>query len=132
MDHSWAKPIKTICAACQQPFSIDVWVILDQTSRPDLIQQLKNETLNPLVCPHCEHQMGMADEPLLVYRPNQAPPLLFAHADKTLLGEDQAHNMHHLVEHLLQDLHSDDQEWVMEGLKRVPRLQLLEELEQTA
>lgn len=124
MDLSFSQNITTICSECKQSFSKDVWIILDQNSRPELIEQLKQENLNTLVCPQCNHQMGTADEPLLIYRPNQQPPLIFSHAEKNILGEDQAHNMHRLVQHLLQDLHRDDQEWVMEGLKRVPRQQL--------
>ena len=128
VDHSWAQPIAHTCSGCQQTFTPDIWVIVDQVSRPELMQQLQDHTLNQLSCPHCRQALGVADEPLLVYRPTQEPPLLFVHADKTLLPEDQAHNMHRLVEHLLEDLHSDDQEWVMEGLKRVPRGQLSEYL----
>ena len=104
-------------------------MIIDQASRPELIQHLQEKKLNVVICPHCNQQMGIADEPLLLYRPNQEPQIIFSPAQKTLLREDQAHHMHKLVQQLLDSLHSNDTEWVVENLKRIPRQKLLSFIE---
>jgi hypothetical protein len=106
--------------------TFDVCVILDAAAQPELLQELRRGTLNALVCPHCSQPMGTADEPLLIYRPDEEPPLLFSPASKTVFGEDQAHEMQRLVQCLLEALNNKDDDWVMEGLKRIPRHQLVE------
>ena len=132
VDYSYAQAMERQCPSCQQISSQEVWLIIDQTARPDLVQSIIEESFNSLVCPHCNQAMGVVDQPLLIYRPNQQPPLLFTHADATALAEDQAHEMQHLVQHLLEALDNSDDEWVMEGLKRVPRHRLMEFLKQTS
>ena len=128
MDYSYAQPTVVHCAHCRQTETVDLWVILDQAARPELLQQLKEKTLNHRICSHCEQPMEGDDEPLLIYRPGQEPPLLFSPAPKTVFAEDQAHDMQRLVQHLLATLDDSDDDWVMEGLKRVPRHQLVETL----
>lgn len=130
MDHSFSNSVSVSCSACGQAFNIDAWVIIVQNSRPELIQQLQEKKLNVVICPHCNQQMGFADEPLLLYRPSQDPQIIFSPAQKTLLSEDQAHHMHKLVQHLLDSLQSDDTEWVVENSKRMPRQKLLSFMEQ--
>ena len=123
MDYSYAKPTDLHCPSCNQPFTVAVWLIVDEPARPNLIQDLVNRQLNHFSCPHC-HQPVEADESLLIYRPNKQPPLLFSPATKTAIAEDQAHELQQLVKRLLDALDSRDDDWVMEGLKRVPRNRL--------
>ena len=132
MDYSFAQPIERQCPSCHQTATVEVWLIIDQVARPDLVQSLIEGGFNPLICPYCNQSLGEADQPLLIYRPNQQPPLLFTPADSTALAEDQAHEMQHLVQRLLDALESSDDEWVMEGLKRVSRDRLLEILNQVS
>jgi uncharacterized protein YbaR (Trm112 family) len=123
MDYSHTKPTDLRCPSCNQPFTVAVWLIVDEPAQPRLIQELINGQLNRFSCPHC-HQPVEADEPLLVYRPNKQPPLLFSPATKTAIAEDQSHDLQQLVKRLLDALDSSDDDWVMEGLKRVPRNRL--------
>ena len=125
MDYSYTQPTTVQCSACTQTATVDVWVIVDAATRPELVQDLQQGTLNTLKCPHCDQSIGIEDEPLLVYRPTEQPSLIFSPASKTAFAEDQAHEMQHLVQHLLETLDNTDDDWVMEGLKRVPRHQLV-------
>lgn len=131
MDYSFSQPLERQCPSCPQLVGTEVWLIVDQAARPDLVQSIIEGGFNTATCPHCHQSLGEADQPLLIYRPNQQPPLIFTHAEATAFGVDQAHEMQQLVQRLLDSLDSDDDEWVMEGLQRVPRYRLGEVLNQT-
>ncbi|MDJ0702214.1 MAG: CpXC domain-containing protein [Leptolyngbyaceae cyanobacterium MO_188.B28] len=124
MDYSYAKATEHSCPHCHQTTTADIWLIVDQAARPELVQKIINGELNSLMCPNCGQSIGEIDRPLLVYRPSEQPPLLFSPARKTAIAEDQAHNVQALVKRLLDEIGNEDDDWVMEGLKRVHRSQL--------
>ena len=124
MDYSYVQATKLHCPHCHQTATVDVWLIVDQTARPELIQQILQGDFNTFTCPHCRQTLDAPDEPLLIYQPHQHPPLLFSPAQKTAIPQEQAHNLQRLVHHLLNTLENQDDTWVMEGLKRVHRNQL--------
>lgn len=119
MDNSYSKPTETHCPHCNQRVSVDVWLIIDQSAQPNLIQSIIEGSFKTHSCPRCTRQIPEVDQPILIYRPGQQPPLLFAPALKTTLAEDQAHTLQHLVQYLLDTLNNSDDDWIMEGLKRI-------------
>ena len=130
MDYSYAKATELRCPHCHQTLTADIWLIVDQSARPELIQKMIDGEWNILMCPNCNQLISETDEPLLIYRPGEQPPLLFSPARETVIAEDQAHNVQTLVKQLLDALGSEDDDWVMEGLKRVHRSQLATMLNQ--
>jgi tetratricopeptide (TPR) repeat protein len=97
--HSWAKPTKVRCPTCGEVYEFDAWVIVDMDERPDLVERISNPSFrNPLHRPTC-YACGtwgfLLDEPLLLYRPGKAPPLLFSPADGATADEiwNQAVNL---------------------------------------
>lgn len=119
MDNSYAKSTEIHCPHCNQMVAVDVWLIVDQSAQPDLIQSMIEGSFKKHPCPKCTQLIPEVDQPVLIYRPKQQPPLLFAPALKTTLAEDQTHTLQQLVQHLLDTLDTNDDDWIMEGLKRV-------------
>ena len=68
MPNSFATSAQLTCPACRQPFSADVWLVVDSSERPDLLEAARTGTLHSLPCPHCNHS-GEVPAPLLLYRP---------------------------------------------------------------
>ena len=130
VDYSYAKVTEILCPHCNRTSTADIWLIVDQAARPELIQKIINGGFNTPICPSCNQPMGEVDKPLLIYRPGEQPPLLFSPAKKTAIAEDQAHNVQTLVKQLLDAIGSEEDDWVMEGLKRVHRSQLAAMLSQ--
>lgn len=131
MDYSYSKPTEIRCSHCNQMVTVDVWLIVDQVAQPDSIQNIIEGNFKTHPCPNCSQSIHEVDHPVLIYRPKQQPPLLFAPALKTTLAEDQTHTLQQLVQHLLDSLDSSDDDWIMEGLKRVRWHQLPHLLSQT-
>ena len=77
MSHSYARQLKMTCLECGKSFSADVYMIVDVAERPDLLEMIRNESLHRVPCSYCGHR-GPVDVPLLIFRPNQEPHLLFA------------------------------------------------------
>lgn len=119
MDNSYSKPTESHCPHCNQKVTVDVWLIVDQSAHPDLTQGIIEGSFKTHACPNCTQNISEVDQPVLIYRPKQQPFLLFAPALKTTLKEDQTHTLQKLVQHLLDTLDSSDDDWIMEGLKRV-------------
>ena len=120
MDVSLSQTAQLNCPQCQQPFTADVWRIVDTAARPELLAQLRAGTLHDLPCPHCGHS-GTVDAPLLLYRPDNDPVLLFSPARNTSTEQDreQALELVHALQERLGDQWRDA--WVAEGLPGVPR-----------
>ncbi|HRW09648.1 MAG TPA: tetratricopeptide repeat protein [Caldilineaceae bacterium] len=76
MAHSFATTAQLTCAACHQPFTADLWLIVDTAERPDLLARIRAGTLHDVPCPHCD-ATNQPDAPLLAYRPDQQPTLIF-------------------------------------------------------
>ncbi|MGR3279655.1 CpXC domain-containing protein [Acaryochloris marina NIES-2412] len=124
MDNSYFKPTETHCPHCNQGVTVDVWLIVDQDTQPDSIQSIIEGSFQTHLCPNCSKSIQEVDQPILIYRSKLHPPLLFAPALKTTLKEDQTHTLQQLVQHLMDTLDTSDDDWIMEGLKRVHWKQL--------
>ena len=83
---SYSHPTQFTCPNCQAPFEAGVWLIVDASERPDLIEALLQGRLHDLACPACGHT-GQVDAPLLLYRPAEAPVLVFSPARATATPE---------------------------------------------
>ncbi len=54
------------CPACKQPFSVEVWLVVDRQERPDLTKLIMDGELNVASCPHCGAAGGV-NHPLLFH-----------------------------------------------------------------
>jgi len=88
MSNSFAADASLICPQCQQPFTTDLWLIIDAQERPDLRERAREGTLHDLPCPHCTH-VETLDAPLLVFQPTQTPPLIFFPANDASTQQNQ-------------------------------------------
>lgn len=87
MARSFAQSVDLECVNCQQPFSAEVWLIVDGVERPDLVARIHDATLDVVHCPHCgtEHPL---DAPLLFHdAPSQT--LIFASQTHSTVAQDQ-------------------------------------------
>lgn len=59
------------CAACGLEHEVELWFIVDEDERPDLIRAvIEGDTLREIPCPRCG-QLVASYDPLLVYRPRR-------------------------------------------------------------
>jgi hypothetical protein len=118
--HSLAEYTQAPCPQCGQPIDIETWFVVDGAERPDLVERLGQGSLHDVTCAHCGYT-GPVDAPLLLYRPDQDPPLLFSPAQTTGQEQDQRHAAA-LVGWLRERLGDAWQEgWLADGLTGVPR-----------
>lgn len=80
MERSFAQPIDLTCVGCGQPFTSDIWLIVDATERPDLVARISDESIHVVTCPHC-------GTPHVV----EAPLLFHDGASQTLIFTPQEH-----------------------------------------
>lgn len=66
MSRSQAESADLVCPTCGQPFSSEVWLIVDRQERPDLVHLLLDGELNVVRCPHCGAEGGI-NHPLLFH-----------------------------------------------------------------
>lgn len=85
---SYAQTTQLTCTQCGRDFTAQVWLILDAAERPDLVQRAREGTLHDAPCSHCGHQ-GQVDAPLLIYRPDAEPRLIFSSAQQTTAEQDR-------------------------------------------
>ncbi|MBU0492442.1 MAG: tetratricopeptide repeat protein, partial [Chloroflexi bacterium] len=124
MAHSLAKSLNVTCPECGHAFEAAVWLIVDCSERPDLVERIQDGTLHELSCPACDKVVGQADAPLLVYRSGQVPPILSSPAQGTTAEQDQEQAAG-LVGLLRERLGEDWQdEWLAQGLPGVQRAML--------
>jgi len=88
MSNSIAQQANISCINCQQPFTADIWIIIDIQERPDLLAQVRTNSIHNLSCPHC-HSDGQIDAPLLIYRSDHDPVIIFSPAQQTTQQQDQ-------------------------------------------
>jgi tetratricopeptide (TPR) repeat protein len=88
---SYAQRGEFTCATCGAAGQADVWLIVDTTERPGIIEQLRRGTVHQVTCPRDAAHMTELDAPLLLYRPGSDPTILFLPAKRTSPQEDQAH-----------------------------------------
>lgn len=120
MFHSFSQNYDIACPNCQQSFIHLIWLIVDIEEHPELLQQVKTETLNTATCPYCLIELGQADTPLLIYRPSQQPALIFSPAQQTSQEED-SQDFYGLLELLREQSNADwTEDWLEVNLQIVP------------
>ena len=70
MARSHSEKATITCGSCGQQFEVEVWFIVDAAERPDLREDLLEERLNTVSCPHC-HEQGVLDVPVLYHDPEK-------------------------------------------------------------
>jgi rRNA maturation protein Nop10 len=88
MPTSFSQTATLTCPHCGRSFDAQVWLIVDGTERPDLLARARAGTLHDIPCPHCGHT-GQVDAPLLLYRPQDEPRLIFSPAQGTTAEQDR-------------------------------------------
>lgn len=97
-----------------------LFVIVDVVERPDLLEKIRNGILHNFPCPNCGRE-GQVNAPLLVFRQNANPHILFSPALRTSQEESQYHASS-LIEKLKNSLGASWQaDWLKDGLTIVPR-----------
>ncbi|NOZ49058.1 MAG: hypothetical protein GXP37_03290 [Chloroflexi bacterium] len=119
MPTSFATTAHLTCPQCRRAFQVDVWLIVDADERADLLQRIGSGTLHDQACPHCDHK-GQVDAPLLVYRPQAAPRLIFSPAQNTTAEQDREQG-DALLGTLAQNLGDAWQDVWLEQIATVPR-----------
>lgn len=121
---SFAQTADLTCPACGRAFNADVWLIVDAGERPDLFDLVRKANLHDLTCPHCGTAMGQADAPLLLFRADGQPVILFSPAQQTSNEQDeqQAAGLVGLLRERLGGRWQD--EWLAQGLAAVQRVML--------
>jgi len=87
MPRSFAQSGQAPCPECGQPVPFKVWLIVDIAERPELAEQVRDNSLHTVTCPHCAH-VGQIDAPLLVHDPARER-VLFAPAQGSTSDQDQ-------------------------------------------
>lgn len=119
MPYSQAQTVQLNCQQCQKPFPFEVWLIVDTKEKPELLERIERGELHDAICPHCG-LVGMVDTPLLLYRPGEKEPLLFAPARETNEEQDQQ-QAQGLLSELAVELGDDWQDEWLEQLQVVPQ-----------
>jgi hypothetical protein len=109
-----------ICPACKQPFSVEVWLVVDRHERPDLTKLIMDGELNVATCPHCGVEGGV-NHPLLFHDGEReqvlaALPLTVQSpaAAHTLVGE--------LLQRLLNELPPEEDKPYLGEVELLPEL----------
>lgn len=107
MTHSYAVPRTVSCSECGKTYDFDAWVIIDVDERPDLARDLcapfPQNAIHLPTCPACGTWGFLLELPLLLYLPNQDPPLLFSPSSDPETEEDWKsdwNNADKLLDHL--------------------------------
>jgi CHAT domain-containing protein len=77
--HSFAQELELNCPKCKQHFSVELWLVVNIAERQDLVERIRAGQLHAFRCPTCEF-MGKVNLPLLIFRPNLIPHVLFSPA----------------------------------------------------
>ena len=132
MPNSFAKQAGIICSNCKRRFSVEAWFIIDTRERPDLQQRLQNETIHKVACPYCDHEMTLGNVPLLIFQPDQIPPLIFVPVEKANDALNQQQEIE-LISRLQQSLGNSWQDsWIATGLLIVQKSALVGLFQQDA
>ena len=86
MDVSKADSRLVACPYCGQHVDAQIWRIIDAEHRPDLLALLEAGQLGALTCPRCDGE-GQVSEPLLIWRPQAVPPILYVPSPDSALAE---------------------------------------------
>jgi exonuclease VII small subunit len=123
IDLSYAETHNFTCPRCGQPFSAEIWLIVDAGARPDLLARIRGGEMHAVACPTCG-PLGMVDAPLLIYRRDAEPAVLFSPAQQTSTEQDRT-NALDLMERLRASLGDAwQEEWTAQGISGVQRAML--------
>ena len=120
MPNSHTQTISLTCPQCGQTFTADVYMVVDVAERPDLLEKIRNGILHDVHCTHCAYH-NLVDAPLLIYRPDQDPTLLFSPTPDTN-RDDQQQQLGYLIQRLKESLAfawRDD--WLKNGIQIMER-----------
>ncbi|MBV6626214.1 MAG: CHAT domain-containing protein [Rivularia sp. (in: Bacteria)] len=126
--HCYSKSQKLNCLRCYHQFDAQIWLIVNAAQQPDLLQRLQQGSLHQVDCPNCGEVVEV-DAPLLLYRPDAVPHLLFSPAQAISEKENQRIERE-LVEKLRDNLGVEWQDSWLEELQEISRNLLLVVLEQ--
>ncbi|OPY71236.1 MAG: CHAT domain protein [Syntrophorhabdus sp. PtaU1.Bin050] len=82
VSRSWAHQIHFSCPGCGFALTLKAWVLVDVDERPDLVRQIGCGTLHTVTCTQCG-KSTQVDVPLLLFRADTSPPLLFSPSRQT-------------------------------------------------
>ncbi|WP_165360821.1 CpXC domain-containing protein, partial [Candidatus Chloroploca sp. Khr17] len=122
MTISLAQTASLTCPVCGVAFDAEVWLIVAADERPDLVARIRAGTLHTVVCPN--GHASQIDAPLLLYRPDADPPILFSPAEQTTREQDQQQAAG-LIGALREQLGNAWRDaWLVQGLPGVQRAML--------
>lgn len=78
MSHSKTARMDITCPHCGSDFITYLWVIVDLAESPELAPSIRDDSIHHVTCSRCGQGVGQADSPLLIYRPDYRPPVLFS------------------------------------------------------
>ena len=117
--HSYAQQQLINCPYCQHEFEAYIWLIINIKQEPDLVKKIKQNSFNQLNCPSCSGVLQAVDAPLLLYRPDETPHLLFSPAQ----GISQEVKSQ-LAQRLRDNLGIEWQDSWLQGLQEIPKTSL--------
>jgi hypothetical protein len=74
---SYRQSVQYTCSACSHQGTVDTWLVVDVTERPDLVESISDGSIRRFTCEACGARQA-ATTSLLVGRPGQRPELLWA------------------------------------------------------
>ena len=118
VSNSYAQVANLACPRCGAEIPVDVWVIVDAAERPDLAARIRDEAIHGTSCGTCGNR-GEVVAPLLLYRPDAEPTLIFSPAPNSGDREQRdAGDLLALLRARLGPLWRD--EWLAHGLTVLP------------
>ncbi|HEX6291850.1 MAG TPA: CpXC domain-containing protein [Herpetosiphonaceae bacterium] len=108
------------CPTCGQPFTAEVWLVVDRGERPDLARLIMDGDLNVARCPHCGAEGGV-NHPLLFH--DSAREQVLVALPLTVQGPDAARELvGDLLRRLLDALPDDERRPYLGEIELVPEL----------
>ena len=73
----FSQNIAFTCDKCGREFEEEVWLMVDASERPDLVQRVVDGSIREMTCPYCGYVMGL-DAPFLLFRPDEDPSIIIS------------------------------------------------------
>lgn len=122
MVNSYSEKINLQCPSCKKNTAENIWMIVDISERPDLLEQLMLGTIHDLTCSLCGEPLDKVAAPLLIFCPNARPKLMFSPTPQTVDKEEAEQHFWWLVNRLRSKLGDNwRDEWVESGVMNVAR-----------
>src|SRR5260370_27290073 len=74
---SYRQSVQYSCSACSHQGTVDTWLVVDVTERPDLVESISDGSIRRFTCEACGARQA-ATTSLLLGRPGQRPEPLWA------------------------------------------------------